>query len=112
MSSILTRNAQVCDAASAVLDPAYILNEGNHNRQVSDALDFERRQARSNIAIPFLNQTSGSANIVRNMRREVSSSLVARHTAGAQDCDYAIAWTNTYLVGIDCTATAKHCGPR
>ena len=30
--------------------------------------------------------------------------------AGAQDCEYDIAWTNTYLVGIDYTATANRCG--
>jgi len=33
-----------------------------------------------------------------------------RYTAGAQDCEYDIAWTNTYLVGIDYTATANRCG--
>ncbi len=27
--------------------------------------------------------------------------MAARHTAWAQDCEYDIAWTNTYLVGID-----------
>lgn len=36
--------------------------------------------------------------------------MLARHTAGAQDCEYDIAWTNTYLVGIDYTATANRCG--
>ena len=82
----------------------------NHNRHVFDAPNFELRQAGSNIAIPFLNQTSGSAIIARNMRMEACSPLVARHTAGAQDCEYDIAWTNTYLVGIDYTATANRCG--
>ena len=62
------------------------------------------------VAIPFLNQTSGSAIIARNMRMEACSPLAARHTAGAQDCGYDIAWTNTYLVGIDYTATANRCG--
>jgi len=82
----------------------------NHNRHVFDAPNFELRQAGSNIAIPFLNQTSGSAIIARNMRMEACSPLAARHTAGAQDCEYDIAWTNTYLVGIDYTATANRCG--
>jgi hypothetical protein len=82
----------------------------NHNRHVFDAPNFELRQAGSNIAIPFLNQTSGSAIIARNMRMEACSPLAARHTAGAQDCEYDIAWTNTYLVGIDYTATASRCG--
>ena len=44
------------------------------------------------------------------MRMEACSPLAARHTAGAQDCEYDIAWTNTYLVGIDYTATANRCG--
>jgi hypothetical protein len=82
----------------------------NHNRHVFDAPNFELRQAGSNIAIPFLNQTSGSAIIARNMRMEACSPMAARHTAGAQDCEYDIAWTNTYLVGIDYTATANRCG--
>ncbi|MBU8540653.1 glycoside hydrolase family 55 protein [Falsiroseomonas tokyonensis] len=82
----------------------------NHNRHVFDAPNFELRQAGSNIAIPFLNETSGSAIIARNMRMEACSPLAARHTAGAQDCEYDIAWTNTYLVGIDYTATANRCG--
>jgi len=82
----------------------------NHNRHVCDAPNFELRQAGSNIAIPFLNQTSGSAIIARNIRMEACSPLAARHTAGAQDCEYDIAWTNTYLVGIDYTATANRCG--
>ncbi|MBB5691748.1 hypothetical protein GXW77_05315 [Roseomonas alkaliterrae] len=82
----------------------------NHNRHVFDAPNFELRQAGSNIAIPFLNQTSGSAIHARAMRMEACSPLAARHTAGAQDCEYDVAWTNTYLVGIDYTATANRCG--
>jgi len=82
----------------------------NHNRHVFDAPNFEMRQAGSNIAIPFLNQTSGSAIIARSMRMEACSPLAARHTAGAQDCEYDVAWTNTYLVSIDYTATANRCG--
>ncbi|MCZ8150138.1 MAG: phage terminase large subunit family protein [Roseomonas sp.] len=39
-----------------------------------------------------------------------SGACRARHTAGAQDCEYDIAWTNTYLVGIDYAATANRCG--
>ena len=59
----------------------------NHNRHVFDAPNFELRQAGSNLAIPFLNETNGSAIIARNMRMEACSPLAARHTAGAQDCD-------------------------
>ena len=82
----------------------------NHNRHVFDAPNFELRQVGSNVAIPFLNETSGSAIIARNMRMEACSPLAARHTAGAQDCEYDVAWTNTYLVGIDYAPTANRCG--
>jgi len=68
------------------------------------------QRCRVNIAIPFLNQISGSAIIARNMRMEACSPMAARHTAGAQDCEYGVAWTNTHLVGIDYTATANRCG--
>jgi hypothetical protein len=44
------------------------------------------------------------------MRKEVCSPLAARHTAGAQDCEYDIARINTCLVGIGCTAMAIRCG--
>jgi len=44
------------------------------------------------------------------MRIKACSPLAALHTAGAQDCEYDIAWTNTYLVGVDNTATANRCG--
>lgn len=82
----------------------------NHSHHVFDAPNFELRQTDSNIAIPFLNQTSGSAIIARNMRMEACSLLAAQHTAGVQDCEYDIAWTNAYLAGIDGTATASRCG--
>jgi hypothetical protein len=82
----------------------------NHNRHVFDAPNFELRQAGSNVAIPFLNETNGSAVIARNMRMEACSPAAARHTAGAQDCEYDVAWTNTYLVGIDYAPTATRCG--
>ncbi|WP_135468558.1 glycosyl hydrolase family 28-related protein [Crenalkalicoccus roseus] len=82
----------------------------NHNRHVFDAPNFELRQAGSNLAIPFLNQTSGSAIHARAMRMEACSPIAARHTAGAQDCEYDVAWTNTYLVGIDYAPTANRCG--
>jgi hypothetical protein len=39
----------------------------NHNRHVFDAPNFELRQLDTNIAIPFLNETNGTAIIARNM---------------------------------------------
>ena len=41
---------------------------------------------------------------------EACSPIVARHTAGAQDCEYEVAWAGTYRVGIQYTATAIRCG--
>ena len=82
----------------------------NHNRHVFDAPNFELRQLDPNVAIPFLNETSGSAIIGRALRMEACSPIVARHTAAAQDCEYEVAWSNTYQVGIDYTSTATRCG--
>jgi hypothetical protein len=82
----------------------------NHNRHIFDGPNFELRQAGSNLAIPFLNQTDGSAIIGRNLRMEACSPIVAQHTGDAQDCEYDVTWTNTYLVSIDYTATANRCG--
>lgn len=82
----------------------------NHNRHVFDAPNLELRQLDPNVAIPFLNETSGSAIIGRALRMEACSPIVARHTAAAQDCEYEVAWSNTYQVGIECTATATRCG--
>jgi hypothetical protein len=33
-----------------------------------------------------------------------------RHTGAAQDCEYDVAWANTYRVGIQYTTTATRCG--
>jgi hypothetical protein len=82
----------------------------NHNRHVFDAPNFELRQAGGNVAIPFLNQTNGSAIHARAMRMEACSPIAARHTAGAQDCEYDVAWGSTYLVSIEYAATANRCG--
>ena len=82
----------------------------NHNRHVFEAPNFELRQLDSNLAIPFLNETSGSAIIVRAMRMEACSPYAAHHSAGAQDCEYEVAWSNTYAVGLLYAATANRCG--
>ncbi len=82
----------------------------NHNRHVFDAPNFELRQLDPNVAIPFLNETNGSAIIGRALRMEACSPIVARHTGAAQDCEYEVAWSNTYQVRIDYTATATRCG--
>jgi len=82
----------------------------NHNRHVFDAPNFELRQLDPNVAIPFLNETGGSAIIGRALRMEACSPIVARHTSATQDCEYEVAWANTYRVGIEYTATATRCG--
>ena len=56
----------------------------NHNRHVFDAPNFELRQLDPNVAIPFLNETSGSAIIGRALRMEACSPIVARHTELAE----------------------------
>ncbi|MBX6742076.1 MAG: hypothetical protein IRY87_08525, partial [Acetobacteraceae bacterium] len=82
----------------------------NHNRHVFDAPNFELRQLDPNVAIPFLNETGGSAIIGRALRMQACSPIVARHTSAAQDCEYEVAWANTYQVRIEYTATATRCG--
>ena len=41
---------------------------------------------------------------------EACSPIVVRHTGAAQDCEYEVAWANTYRVWIQYTATATRCG--
>jgi hypothetical protein len=82
----------------------------NHNRHVFDAPNFELRQLDPNIAIPFLNETNGTAIIARNMRMEGCSPFAARHTAAATDCEYDIAWAQSYAIGVDYTPSATRAG--
>jgi hypothetical protein len=82
----------------------------NHNRHIFDGPNFELRQLDPNVAIPFLNETSGTAIIARGMRMEACSPLAARHIGAATDCEYEVAWAQTYAIGIDYTATATRAG--
>jgi hypothetical protein len=82
----------------------------NHNRHVFDASNFELRQIDPNIAIPFLNETNGTAIIARNMRMEGCSPFAARHTAAATDCEYDVAWAQSYAIGVDYTPSATRAG--
>ncbi|MBU8538882.1 glycoside hydrolase family 55 protein [Falsiroseomonas tokyonensis] len=82
----------------------------NHNRHIFDGPNFELRQLDPNVAIPFLNETGGTAIIARGMRMEACSPIAARHTGAATDCEYEIAWAQTYAIGIDYTATATRAG--
>jgi hypothetical protein len=82
----------------------------NHNRHVFDGPNFELRQLDPNVAIPFLNETDGTAIIGRALRMEACSPVVARHTGSATDCEYEVAWANTYAVRMDYTSTADRAG--
>ena len=82
----------------------------NHNRHVFDAPNFELRQLEPNIAIPFLNETNGTAIIARNMRMEGCSPFAARHTAAATDCEYDVAWAQSYAIAVDYTPSATRAG--
>ncbi|CAH0127384.1 glycoside hydrolase family 55 protein [Roseomonas sp. CECT 9278] len=82
----------------------------NHNRHVFDAPNFELRQLDSNIAIPFLNETAGTAIIARAVRMEACSPFVAEHTGTATDCEYEVAWAQTYAISISYAPTATRAG--
>lgn len=82
----------------------------NHNRHVFDAPNFELRQLDPNIAIPFLNETAGTAIIARAVRMEACSPFVAEHTGQATDCEYEVAWAQTYAISISYTPTATRAG--
>ncbi|MCA3277508.1 MAG: hypothetical protein ING26_18515 [Roseomonas sp.] len=82
----------------------------NHNRHVFDGPNFELRQLDPNVAIPFLNETDGTAIIGRALRMEACSPIVARHTAAATDCEYDVAWAQSYSIGVDYTPSATRAG--
>ncbi|GIX10383.1 hypothetical protein [Elioraea sp.] len=82
----------------------------NHNHHVFEGPNFELAQSGSNLAVPFLNETSGQAVVARSMRMEACSPLAARHTAGATECLYEIAWATTYGIGIDYPSGATRAG--
>ncbi|WP_237214733.1 phage tail fiber domain-containing protein [Falsiroseomonas oryziterrae] len=83
-----------------------------HNRHVFDAPDFELNAEGKPIAgIPFLCEVNSRAVVARAMRMEGCSGPVARHTAGAQDHLYEVAWASqAYLVEIEHAATATRLG--
>lgn len=84
-----------------------------HNRHLFDGPAFEL-QAESRPAIsgiPVLCEVSSRSIWVRGMRMEGCSPFVARHTGGAQDHIYEVAWASqAYLIGVDYTATATRTG--
>jgi hypothetical protein len=83
-----------------------------HNRHVFDGPAFELQSRDRPIdGIPFLMQVNSRAILARNIRMEGCDPFVARHTAGAQDHVYEVAWASQgYGIDIDYTATASRVG--
>ncbi|MGG5812465.1 phage tail fiber protein [Falsiroseomonas sp. CW058] len=83
-----------------------------HNRHVFDAPNFElNAEGRPISGIPFLCEVNSRAVIARALRMEGCSPFVARHTAGAQDHLYEVAWASQgYAVEIDHAAGATRLG--
>ncbi|MBI0536042.1 hydrolase [Roseomonas sp. KE2513] len=83
-----------------------------HNRHVFDGPAFElQARDRPIDGIPFLIQVNSRAVLARNVRMEGCDAFVARHTAGAQDHVYEVAWASQgYGVDIDYTPTATRVG--
>ncbi|MCR0984774.1 phage tail fiber protein [Roseomonas populi] len=83
-----------------------------HNRHVFDGPAFElQARDRPIDGIPFLMGVNSRAVVARNIRMEGCDAFVARHTAGAQDHVYEVAWASqAYGVDIDYTATATRVG--
>lgn len=83
-----------------------------HNRHLFDGPNFELQAAGRPISgIPFLIEVDSRAVWARALRMEGCSPFVARHTAGAQDHVYEVAWASQgYRVGVEYAATATRAG--
>lgn len=83
-----------------------------HNRHLFDGPGFElQAEGRPISGIPFLMEVNSRAVWARALRMEGCSPFVARHTAGAQDHVYEVAWASQgYLVEVDYAATATRVG--
>ncbi len=84
-----------------------------HNRHLFDGPNFELNVAdKPGIAgIPFLCEVNSRAVLARALRMEGCSPTVARHTAGAQDHVYEVAWASqAYQVEIEHAPGATRLG--
>ena len=88
-----------------------------HNQHlfISPAFELQRQGTPGTVdAIPFLVDVTDARTIMaRGIRMEACSPFVARHTGGANDCVYEVAYTGTYAFtgnGIDYTASATRAG--
>ena len=65
----------------------------------------------SSIAAAMLPGTIGWPVLVTTADHALlTPAMVIEFLAAAQDCEYEVAWSNTYQVGIDYAATATRCG--
>jgi len=83
-----------------------------HNRHLFDGPGFEL-QARDKpiTGIPFLVEVNSRSVWARAIRMEGCSPFVARHTGGAQDHVYEVAWASqAYLIDVDYTPSATRTG--
>jgi len=83
-----------------------------HNRHVFDGPGFElQAEGRPISGIPFLVEVNSRSVWARALRMEGCSPFVARHTAGAQDHVYEVAWASqAYLVEVDYAPSATRVG--
>lgn len=83
-----------------------------HNRHVFDGPGFElQAEGRPIAGIPFLVEVNSRSVWARALRMEGCSPFVARHTAGAQDHVYEVAWASqAYLVDVDYAPSATRVG--
>jgi hypothetical protein len=83
-----------------------------HNRHVFDGPNFElNAEGKPIVGIPFLCEVNSRAIVARALRMEGCTGPVARHTAGAQDHVYEVAWASQgYLVDIEHAPTATRLG--
>ncbi|MCX7685312.1 MAG: phage tail fiber protein [Acetobacteraceae bacterium] len=83
-----------------------------HNRHLFEGPAFELQSRDRPIeGIPFLIEVNSRAVIARGVRMEGCDAFVARHTAGAQDHLYEVAWASQgYEVDVDYAPGATRAG--
>lgn len=83
-----------------------------HNRHLFDGPGFELQAKDKPITgIPFLVEVNSRSVWARAIRMEGCSPHVARHTGGAQDHVYEVAWASqAYLIDVDYTDSATRSG--
>lgn len=87
---------------------AYLL----HNGHLFEGPNFELARTGAVAAIPFLSEVNSRSVIARAMRMEACDAYAARHTLGAQDHSYELAYVGSWAYGVDIdyTGTATRAG--